>query len=210
MTVERMTTTEPSGRAADDQGSGEGVYVVYRYDFPDGSAYVGHTRRPLAERHYQHTVRPSNRYLLHQLLRCPDVLPRIVSRHPTDIAAIKAERAETARLERPLNSVWIATQRYVPPGCVPLDDLDPRAWSLMGRAAGGRIRKRTRRYPRATTGLYHCRICLQHKPPRTTTPAASAPADCPADADHAPPSSAGRRDPLGAGTATQRKHTETR
>ena len=163
-----MTTTTSRASViaeADAVVEGEGVYAVYRYDFPDGSAYVGHTRRPLAERHYAHTAQPSNRYLLHQLRRWPEVRPTVVSRHPHDLAAIQAERAEIAGLERPLNSVWLSTQRYVPPGCVRLDDADPAAWALMGRGAGGRIRKRTRRYPRATTGLYRCRICLQRKPP---------------------------------------------
>lgn len=159
------TATATGAAAEAGETPGDLPYVVYRYDFPDGSAYVGHTRRPLHQRHYAHSAQPSNRYLLHQMARWPEVRPSVVSRHPDDLAAIGAERAVIAGLERPLNSVWLSTQRYIPPGCERLPSDDPAAWSLQGRGAGGRIRKRKRRYPRATTGMYRCRICYQSKPP---------------------------------------------
>ena len=144
------------------------MFHIYRYDFEDGSAYVGRTKQNLRARHLAHKAKPVNRYLYHQLLRWPDVEPTIIGSYPTLSEATKAEREALAALDKPLNAVWISTARFVPEGCVGrLADNSPEAWSLLGRnTRTGKIRKRNRRYPRVETGSYRCRTCLTHKPPQ--------------------------------------------
>ena len=145
----------------------EDVYHIYSYDFSDGSAYIGRTKQRLAARHEAHRNRPVNRYLYHQLQRHPDVKPVILSSHRDYHKAVEAERQALAALEKPLNAVWISTERFVPEGCNgSLADTDKVVWSLLGRTRDGQIKTRQhRRYSRAETGSFRCRTCLNRLPP---------------------------------------------
>lgn len=143
-------------------------HIVYRYDFEDGSAYVGRTKQKLRARHLAHIAKPVNRYLWHQLKRYPDVEPTLIGSYPTLTAATNAEKTALASLDKPLNAVWISTERFVPEGCFGrLSDNSPITWSLLGRdTRTGKTKIRNRRYPRVETGSYKCRTCYEHKPPQ--------------------------------------------
>lgn len=142
------------------------LYHIYRYDFDDGSAYVGRTKQSLAARHSSHRNRPVNRYLWHQLRRYPDTKPELIGSYTTLTEAVAAERQALAALDKPLNAVWISTERFVPEGCNGrLADNSPIAYALLGRTRNGEVKIRDRRYPRVQTGSYRCRTCYQHKPP---------------------------------------------
>ena len=146
----------------------EKVYVVYRYDFPDGSAYVGRTARTLAKRDYAHRHEPNNRYLYHQLQKHPDTKPQIISLHSGLTGHSRADRAEKlaiAALDKPLNSVWIAAPRHRPEGCRYGGNDDPLVWRMQGRTAKGKVRKKRSNYQRnEEIQSQKCRICRKVRP----------------------------------------------
>ena len=144
------------------------IYRVYRYDFPDGSAYVGRTKMPIAHRHWTHRSSPVNAYLYCQMREYPDVSPVEVSWHHSEAAAANRERDEIGKLARPLNEAWRGTDRYRPPRWYPLPDDSPAlkrrlGWSGRTREAQRR-RDRRRNYGRvADDVMVRCRICYETK-----------------------------------------------
>ena len=142
-------------------------WAVYRYDYPDGSAYVGSTSRLVSLRHHLHRSVPVNVYLWWQMQQWPDVRPAVVSRHRTQPEAEAAEKQLIAELERPLNKWHIAAPRYEPDGYDP-DKVTQRVRDRLvhgGRTREAeRIRTRNRRnYPRSDRPQ-KCRICYETKP----------------------------------------------
>ena len=143
-----------------------GDYHIYRYDFPDGSAYVGRTKQYLPARHHMHLTQPNNSYLLFQLRRYPDVLPEIISSHTTLSAADRAEKKALAELTKPLNAVWLSTTRFVPDGYTGRQKPNSKAAKrLLGRRLDtGEVKRHNRKYPRRQTGEVRCWMCQQRKP----------------------------------------------
>ena len=103
--------------------------IVYRYDFPDGSCYIGQTYSSLNVRHSNHKNNPCNRYLMHQIKKYPDVRPTEISSHDDMGELTQAERAELRKLtteDKPLNKANLSddTLRYIPDNLSPLTPLE--------------------------------------------------------------------------------------
>ena len=138
--------------------------LVYRYDFPDGSCYIGQTYLTLAARHSNHKNNPCNRYLMHQIKKYPDVRPTEISAHRDMGELRQAELAEIRRLtteDKPLNSLNLpdGVLRYLPPNLSPLTPLEEDKLIY----GGGHARRRTKRFERSPHGQ-RCAWCRRDLP----------------------------------------------
>ena len=128
---------------------------IYKISFPDGSAYVGQTRRPVSFRLAQHRgSNPCNSVLYRKLLIMKPTV-EILSRHRKREVADREERKQIMRLEKPINRYVEGRQINKNPEAPPLRN---NRWS----------RKRNRRerpkYSRKASGYNVCSWCWRKLP----------------------------------------------
>ena len=128
---------------------------IYKISFPDGSAYVGQTKRSISQRLAQHRrLNPCNSILHRKLLIMKPTI-EVLSRHHKQEVADREEKKWIMRLEKPINRYVKGKQINVNPEA-PL--LSNNRWSKK------RNRRERRKYPRKARGHHVCSWCWRKLP----------------------------------------------
>ena len=127
---------------------------IYKISFPDGTAYVGQTKGPIARRLASHRNHPCNSILHRKLLIMRPTI-EVLSRHRKQEVADREENKGILRLEKPIN-IYVSGRRINENPGAPY--LSSNRWSEQ------RNRRRRPRYSRKTTGHYSCSWCQRKLP----------------------------------------------
>ena len=126
---------------------------IYKIQFDDGAAYVGQTRRSVVQRLADHKCKPVNTELALRL-RSPEqnYAVSVISRHRKQQTADDRERAEIAKLTRPIN---VIKHRGMQPA---------KGVLAPGTHPPFRYHRRPKKYPRDEARRQACRHCRETKP----------------------------------------------
>ena len=128
---------------------------IYKISFPDGSAYVGQTRKPISSRLSQHRgSNPCNSILYRKLLIMKPTV-EVLSRHRKQEVADREEKKQIRLLEKPINRYIEGRQINTNPKAPPLRN---NRWSEK------RNRRERRKYPRKASGHHVCSWCWRKLP----------------------------------------------
>ena len=128
---------------------------IYKISFPDGSAYVGQTRKSISSRLSQHRgSNPCNSILYRKLLIMKPTV-EVLSRCRNQDVADREEKKQIMRLEKPINRYIEGKQININPEA-PL--LNNNRWPKK------RNRRERRKYPRKASGHHVCSWCWRKLP----------------------------------------------
>ena len=126
------------------------IIEIYKISFPDGSAYVGQTRRTISRRLAQHRwSNPCNSTLYRKLLIMKPTI-EILSRHRKQEVADREEKKWILQLENPIN-IYVEGKQINTNPEAPL--LNNNRWSKK------RNHRERRKYPRKVSGHHVCSWC---------------------------------------------------
>ena len=143
------------GSGNSPHGKDEPIIKIYKISFPDGSAYVGQTRKSISLRLSQHRgSSPCNSILQGKLLIMKPTV-EILSRCREQGAADREEKEQIMQLEKPINR-YVGGRRINSNPEAPL--LSNNRWSKK------RNRRERRKYPRKASGHHVCSWCWRKLP----------------------------------------------